>query len=92
MKYYFSFGAGQVHKSNDIDPGIEGAVLDVESLVQIEAPSFHEARDLMWFHFAAQWSMQYDEESIRFEYFPRGVILLMDTSKPKSMTWTAASV
>ena len=67
--YYFSFGQGHFHN-------IDGVIFDKDSICGIRANGSEEARTKMFEVFGKKWSMQYTKESLKIEYFPRGIISL----------------
>ena len=67
--YYFSFGQDHTHR-------IDGTTLDADVLLEVEAKDSEEARDRVWRAFGAKWSMQYDEDTVNFNYFPRGSVVI----------------
>ena len=69
MKYYVSFGQSHVHR-------IDGVTLDADALLEVVAKDEGEVRDRVFSAIGAKWSMIYDEDSIKFEYFPRGAVTI----------------
>ena len=65
--FYFSFGQSHIHR-------IDGITLDADVLLKVEAKDSEEARDRVWKAFEAKWSMQYNEDTVNFKYFPRGAV------------------
>lgn len=52
-KYYFTFGQTQVHS-------VGGRTYDKNTIVEISANDFFEARKIMFDYFGAEWCFQYE--------------------------------
>ncbi len=65
--FYVSFGQDHVHRLGDI-------TLDKDILLKITALDGHVARERAFKALGRQWSMLYTEETVQFEYFPRGFV------------------
>jgi hypothetical protein len=65
MKTYFTFGQSHAHS-------VDGFTYDKDVVVEIEAPTAGDAREIMLNTFGIVWSNQYSE-CPDLSYFPRGV-------------------
>lgn len=66
MNNYFSFGQSHVHR-------IDGITLDADVILKVVGDP-DDARQRVFDAIGAKWSMQYDDDSLKLEYFPRGVV------------------
>ena len=79
MKVYFTFGQDHRHE-------ISGMVFDKDCVVEIEKTTVQEAREKMFKLFGDKWSFMYmDLESVRMEYYIRGIIKLVDGDNGKQI-------
>lgn len=79
-KHFFTFG--QAHAHRVVHNGV-GVTLDCDSVVQINAPDYGAARErLIDLIGSNKFAFQYTEDSMNFEYFPRGVVLELTVDKP----------
>lgn len=69
MKFYISFGFGHYHVVNN-------TVFDKDSICLIMASSEAIARKKAFKAFGDKWCFSYEEDKIKMEYFPRGVLPL----------------
>lgn len=71
-KYFFTFGQKHTHRHGDV-------TLDCDSVVLIRANSYSDARLKMVETFGCKWAFQYSEDEFKPEYFPRGVVLELES-------------
>lgn len=74
-KHYFTFGQDHIHH---VDHDI---MLDKDGVLCIEASSPVAARSFIMKLLGRKWAMQYTAESIELDYYPRGVILTIETGE-----------
>ena len=67
-KYYFTFG--QIHVRS-----VNGKTFDKDCVVEIEAKSENQARDIMFDTFDTKWFTSHDEIP-DMSYFPRGIMTI----------------
>lgn len=72
MITYITFGQAHTHRVN-------GNTFDCDCVAVIDDPG---DRSVIFDHFGREWAFQYDDtESVKMEYYPRGLIHVSNATK-----------
>ena len=76
MKQYITFGQSHVHRVNN-------KTFDKDCVAVIEAPTMEEGRKQAFSLFDAKFHNQYNNlEDVKLEYYPRGLIHVVNSHEP----------